>query len=128
MHVMPLLWGVTLTMMEQLEFEDAVGLGKQYNTARERLAIPLTLLYALQSLPDRRLIISQRRRLDKLTSLTVHVVCSSPLFSSESWEIFMHRLPKLKHLNVVFVVQGRPFKQYFFSLNSQISLHRCNDC
>ena len=40
----------------------------------------------------------------------------------------MHRLPKLKHLNVVFVVQGRPFKQYFFSLNSQISLHRCNDC
>ena len=29
---------------------------------------------------------------------------------------------------MVFIVQGKPFKQFFFSHNSQLSIHRCRDC
>ena len=41
----------------------------------------------------------------------------------------MHRLPKLKQLNVVFINQGRPFRQSFYLLfNSSSKCNRCADC
>ena len=38
----------------------------------------------------------------------------------------MHRLPNLKHLNVVYVNQGRTFKQVFQLIT--LSFGRCDDC
>ena len=129
MYVMPLIWGVFVRTCELLHKENASGLNVQYYMTLERLSIPITLLYALQSLPNFRLSTDHRpQRLENLTTLTVHIVNSSPLFDSEPWEIFMHRLPKLKQLNVVFIVQGKPLKQSFFSHNAQLSIYRCKDC
>ena len=93
---------------------------------RERFSYPMSLLYALQSLPERRLN-SDSRSLEDLTTLNVHVITSIPLFDSESWEVFMHRLPKLRQLNIVFILQGRSFRQSF-SLLSSMMYNRCNDC
>ena len=86
----------------------------------------MSLLYALQTLPERRLGHKQLP-LEDLSTITVHVVTSSPVFDSEPWEIFMHRLPNLKQLNVVFVMQGKHFKESF-KLNGGMSLRRCSDC
>ena len=40
----------------------------------------------------------------------------------------MHRLPKLKQLNVVFIIQGRPFKDPFTLNFYGMGLRRCEDC
>ena len=94
----------------------------------EHLYYPMCLMSALQKLPERRL--GQRHLpLEDLTTLDIHVVTSSPLFDSEAWEVFMHRLPKLKQLNVVFVMQGKGFKDSFILNNlATLSLRRCSDC
>ncbi|CAL4147541.1 unnamed protein product [Meganyctiphanes norvegica] len=70
---------------------------------------PQSLLYAIQKLPERRLG-PDRIPLEELHTLTVHVVNSSPLFE-EHWEMFLRLFPELKRLNMVFVMQGRPFMQ-----------------
>ena len=93
----------------------------------ERLGYPMSLLYALQSLPERRLG-QEHLPLEELTTLNIHVVTSVPILDSEPWEIFMHRLPKLKDLEVTFIVQGKPFNQSFYHNNQHLSLKRCNDC
>ena len=92
---------------------------------KERLSYPMSLLYALQSLPDRRLSFSGLP-LEDLTTLDIHIVTSIPLYDSRIWEIFMHRLPKLEQINVVFINQGRMFKQMFRLIT--LSLGRCDDC
>ena len=40
----------------------------------------------------------------------------------------MHRLPKLKIMNVSFIMQGKLFRQSFYHNNFAISLKRCDDC
>ena len=93
----------------------------------ERLGYPMSLLYALQSLPERRLG-QDHLPLEEQTTLNIHVVTSVPIMDSEPWEIFMHRLPKLKNLQVTFIVQGKPFKQSFYHNNQHLSLKRCDYC
>ena len=104
------------------------SLGVKYSLALERLSYPMSLLYALQTLPERCLGYDQSLPIEELTTLAVHVVTSSPLFDSRPWEIFMHRLPKLKQLNVVFIIQGRPFKDPFTLNFYGMGLRRCEDC
>ena len=98
----------------------------KYSAAIERVSYAMTLLYALQKLPGR-ILGNENSSLEDLTSLTVHVVTSSPLFHAEPWEILMHRLPNLKQLNVVFVMQDKGFKDSFL-LNDSMNLKRCKDC
>ena len=98
----------------------------QMSEAQWCLSYPMSLMYALQSLPERRLG-PAHSPLENLATLELHVVSSSPIFDSESWEIFMHRLPNLKHLKVVFIMQGRVFNSSF-NLNKKLSLRRCKDC
>ena len=93
---------------------------------RERLSYSMSLLFALQSLPQRRLG-PDSCPLEELTSLEVHIVTSIPLFDSEAWEVFLHRLPNLKQLKVVFVMQGREFRQSF-GLIKNMTIQRCNNC
>ena len=40
----------------------------------------------------------------------------------------MHRLPKLKSLNVTFILQGKEFRQSFYKNNNPLTLLRCDDC
>ena len=40
----------------------------------------------------------------------------------------MHRLPKLKSLNVTFILQGKEFSQSFYNNNTPMTLLRCKDC
>ena len=87
---------------------------------------PMALTFALESLPGHRLG-RKHRALEKLTSLTIHIVTSSPLFNSEAWEEFMHQVPNLKQLNIVFIMQGKELKTQF-NLNENLSLRRCEDC
>ena len=100
-------------------------LRKTYTFTTERISYSMSLLYALQMLPERSL--RHSLPLEDLTTLTVHVVTSSHVFDSESWELFMHRLPKLQQLNVVFVKQGKVCRSSF-NLNSKMIISRCEDC
>ena len=94
----------------------------QYSFVTERLSYSKTLLHALQSLPELRLG-RNHSSLENLATLDVHVVTSSPLFASRSWEVcFMHTLPKLKQLNVVFIMQGKAFMPSF-KIHAQV-LHQ----
>ena len=72
----------------------------KFGLSLERLSYPISLLYALQTLPKRSLGLDQRQALEELTTLDIHIVNSNPLFNSEPWEVLMHHLPKLKMLNV----------------------------
>ena len=92
---------------------------------KERLSYPMSLLYSLQSLPARQISIAGSP-LEDLTTLDIHVVSSIPLYGSESWEVFMHHLPNLKQLNVVYVNQGKEFRQSFGAI--MMSFGRCGDC
>ena len=98
----------------------------KYSLTIERLSYSMSILYALQSLPGRR-ICHEQRPLEDMITLDIHVVSNNPLLDSEAWELFMHRLPKLKQLNVVFIVQGKP-NRHFIDLNVIFSLLRCSDC
>ena len=104
---------------------DHIGCVK-YLSCNERASYAMTLLYALQQLPGTPLGPDQSS-LEDLTSLTVHVVTSSPLFHADPWEIILHRLPNLKELNVVFLMQGKGYKDSF-NMNNGLSLKRCEDC
>ena len=106
--------------------EQKVPVGVDAFWTKERLSYPMSLLYALQSLPERRLGQFQIP-LEDHTSLTIHVVISNPHFDSMPWEIFMHRLPQLKSLNIIFVIQGVGQKQSY-GLNSMVTIGRCFDC
>ena len=110
---------------EDIHTDTAMKLGLNI----ERLSYPISLLYALQTLPKakRHLGIDQRP-LEELTTLDVHIVISNPLFNSEPWEVLMHRLPKLKQLNVVFIIQGHKEVNQTFKLNKELRLQRCADC
>ena len=99
----------------------------KYSSATELLSYAMSLLYALQKLPGRLVGSHTPCPLEDLTSLTIHVVTSNPLFNSCPWEIFMHRLPNLQRLNIVFVMQGKGFKNHF-NLNYSLYLKRCDDC
>ena len=96
------------------------------SSRRERFSYSMSLLFALQAIPGRCLS-KDACPLEEITSLEVHVVTSIPLFDSEIWELFMHRLPKLKHLSIVFVMQGREFRNSF-SLIKNMAIHRCHNC
>ena len=99
----------------------------KYSLNIERFSYPMTLLYALQSLPKRHLA-NEYPLLEDITTLDVHIVTSNPMLDSVSWELFMHRLPKLKQLNLVFLVQGKTRKQFLDLNKVLISLERCDDC
>ena len=92
-----------------------------------RASYVMSLLSALRALPGLRLLGRDHCPLEDLTTLSVHVVTSSPLFGSAPWEEFMHRLPKLKQLHLVFVMQGKEVMRSF-TLNSKLTLLRCDDC
>ena len=115
----------TLTLCMMIE-EGNIWDVKQ-SLANERLSYPMSLLYALQCLPGRRIGLDHIGPLEDLSTLTLHVVNSSPLFDSKPWECFMHRLPKLKQLNVVFIIQGKNFNESF-NHNYAMNLQRCKDC
>ena len=121
--IMPVRWTATARLLsakyEQIRLE-------AYLTS-ERLGYPMSLLYALQSLPERRLG-QEHLPLEDLTDLNVHVVTSNPIFDSEPWEILMHRLPNLKNLKVTYIVQGKAFKQSFYHNSKDLTLKRCGDC
>ena len=99
----------------------------KYLSANERGSYAMTLLYALQELPGPGLLGPEQSSLEDLTSLTVHVVTSSPLFHMDPWDILLHHLPNLKELNVVFVMQGKGFKDSF-NMNNGLPWGRCKDC
>ncbi|CAL4120937.1 unnamed protein product [Meganyctiphanes norvegica] len=88
--------------------------------AKKCLSYPMSLLYALQSLPGRRL---GQQFLEDHTTLDVHVISSNPLFDSENWESFMHQLPKLTELNLVFVIQKKSFINNFNPSNLEVKNH-----
>ncbi|CAL4094918.1 unnamed protein product [Meganyctiphanes norvegica] len=115
---------ISLKYDNREDIEEEISLRMYLTFAR--LSCPMSLLYALQTLPQRRLG-SDNHPLEDLTTLNIHVVTSSPLFNSEPWEFFMHRLPKLKQLNVVCVMQDKAFTPSF-NLNTELSLLRCEDC
>ena len=94
--------------------------------AHERLSYPLSLLYALQTLPGHCIGSVDDRPLEDLSSLTVHLVNSSPLFDPKAWESIIHRLPKLKKLHLVFIMQSKPFNESFGHNYAMSSLQRCS--
>ena len=96
--------------------------------AYERLLYPLSLLYALQTLPGRCIGSVDDRPLEDLSSLTVHLVNSSPLFDPKAWESIIHRLPKLKKLHLVFIMQSKPFNESFGHNYAMSFLQRCSYC
>lgn len=93
----------------------------------ERLSYAMSLLFALQSLPERRLG-QDHLPLEDLITINVHVVTSIPNLDSEPWEVLLHRLPKIKTLNVTFIMQDKIFRRSFYHNNLFLSLQRCNDC
>ena len=101
-------------------------MGRTCYMANERLSYPMSLLHALQTLPELTLA-HDNLPLKDLNTLTIHVVTRSPIFDSKPWEIFMHRIPMLKQLNVVFIIQGKGLKESFI-LNNTMDLLRCKDC
>ena len=106
--------------------ERGTSVGMEAYLTVERLSYPMTLLYALQALPERRLG-HDSLPLEDMTTINLHIVTSNPLLDSEPWEMLMHRLPKLKQLNVVFVIEGKTLNQSHY-LNASLKLLRCNDC
>ena len=123
--ILPSRYKTAMHVCEVLHGEKAVDF--ESISDMERLSYPMSILNALQMLPGRR--ISQNHQpLEDLTTLDIHVVTSSPLLDSEPWEVFMHRLPKLKSLNVTFILQGKGFRQSFYKNNKPLTLLRCNDC
>ena len=72
--------------------------------AHERLSYPLSLLYTLQTLPGGCIGSVDDRPLEDLSSLTVHLVNSSPLFDPKAWESIIHRLPKLKKSTIIIII------------------------
>ena len=92
----------------------------------ERLSYPMSLLYVLQTLRNRRLGQDQLPLKD-ITTLTIHGVNNNPLFDSKPWVMFMHLLPKLKQINVIFILQGKSFTETF-GHNYTFYLKRCSDC
>ena len=121
--VMPLEYSLELQFLSHSNKKEAVTL--EDSLLKERLSYPISLLYSLQSLPER-CISNTGPPLEDLIRLDIHVVSSTPFYGSEAWEVFMHRLPNLKQLNVVFINQGKEFKQSFGSL--MMSFGRCSDC
>ncbi|CAL4077081.1 unnamed protein product [Meganyctiphanes norvegica] len=115
-----------LTAWSDVIYSEYLKDGFKYSIHNEWLSYSMSLLYALQMLPKRRLGYDNRP-LEELTTLEVHVVTSNPPLSSEYWEMFMHQLPKLKQLNVVYIIQGRPSRR-FVDLNMEMNLHRCVVC
>ena len=68
----------------------------------ERLSYPLSLMYAIESIP----LGSQKKYLGDLEQLFIHVVGATSyteLMGIIKWEYFAHRLPKLKLLYITFV-------------------------
>ena len=82
---------------------------------KECLSYPMSLLYSLQSLPGRS-IGNTDPPLEELISLNIHVISSTPFYGSEAWEVFMHQLPNLKQLNVVFINQGKEVNNHLVLL------------
>ena len=121
--VIPCEYKFALKLMSNTDNDDHANVDDYL--IKERLSYPMSLLYALQSLPNRS-ISSYGPVLEEQTTLDIHVVTSIPLFDAEPWEIFMHRLPKLKELNITFINQGKEFRQSQGVLRS--TLGRCHDC
>ena len=115
-------------MAEELVYkENNVSVGVDVSWTQERLSYPLSLLYALQSLPAECYLGEIQNPLEDLTSLTIHVIISNPHLDSVPWEVFMHRLPELQNLNIVFIIQGVGEKQSY-GLNTSVRIKRCTDC
>ena len=106
--------------------ENNVSVGVDAFWTKERLSYPMSLLYALQSLPEC-LLGQDQCSLEDLDTLTIHVVISNPHLDSVPWEVFMHRLPELMNLNIVFIIQGIGQKQSY-GLNTSVTIGRCKDC
>jgi len=124
-------WSDLIPLKRSLDLLKSISknkfMGVSYSLALERLSYPMSLMFALQTLPDRCLG-QNHLPLEEQTLLDVHIVTSSPLFDSKPWEIFMHRLPKLKQLNVVFILQGKKFKEPFTLNYYGMGLKRCEEC
>ena len=115
-------------MAEELVYkENNVSVGVDVSWTQERLSYPLSLLYALQSLPAECYLGEAQNPLEDLTSLTIHVIISNPHLDSVPWEVFMHRLPELQNLNIVFIIQGVG-EQQSYGLNTSVRIKRCTDC
>merc|ERR1711888_383093 len=63
-----------------------------------------------------------------ISSFIVHLVNSSPLFNPKAWESIIHRLPKLKKLHLVFIMQSKPFNESFGHNYAMSFLQRCSYC
>jgi len=101
----------------------------------ERLAYPMAIFFVLQELSDIRLK-TEGLPFYKATNLTIHISHRHPVLDSSVWEYFLHCLPKLKQLNIVFVSPDmfvteqnlQAFQPLDFCSNVDLKLERCHNC
>ena len=67
------------------------------------LSYPISILYAIHTLPKRRIGHDSHDLMEDIHSLEIHVINSNPFCDSKPWELFVDRLPNLKRLNVTYV-------------------------
>ena len=92
-----------------------------------RVSYPMSLTCALNKMSEGCYFGSDNVSLEDLTSLVIHVVTSSTMLDSYDYEEelkyywengFAYEFPQIKHLEVVFILQGKAFKP---STNPQLS-------
>ena len=124
---------VTLAHSSMVENNSGVIMKASWRT--RYIIFPKSLLHALRAVTNAR--VKSRSEclpiLEDLTTLDIHVITSSrihkassnPLFNSDIWELIMHHLPKLKHLNLVFIRQGADSGK---SSDIDTSIFLCKEC
>ncbi|CAL4216126.1 unnamed protein product [Meganyctiphanes norvegica] len=118
------------TTKDGLQFEEVSKLDKYsseswlpsiVNLINERLEFPLTIHHALKNLH----LGKKRKTLSEMTSLTIHIVHEKPMLDPRMWEFFLHQLPKLKKLNLIFLCGiMKSDNRYNYSLQGE----RCSEC
>ncbi|CAL4075097.1 unnamed protein product [Meganyctiphanes norvegica] len=87
----------------------------------KHLAFPLTVLYNLQWFG----VGKDKKPIQTVSSLNVHIVTFMPEFDSSVWEYLMHLLPALMELNITFINSKEDMEILDYQ---DINLERCNDC
>lgn len=91
------------------------------NIIINRLSFPLTIHNILQRLG----VGDERKPLEEITSLNIHVLSDKPFVDSSIWEYFMHMIPNLKELHVTLVSHIFENSDWYMK---DINLKRCKMC
>ncbi|CAL4245709.1 unnamed protein product [Meganyctiphanes norvegica] len=86
--------------------------------------MPLTILHLLEKGglgPD-------KKSVNAVEKLTIHILCEQPFLDPSSWEFFLHRLPRLKKLNLHFCQNNGTPGGSVNHLNTSMQLQRCRNC